>query len=154
MRPRLPSTVDCTVIKSHPTASGQYGPRVSARVYRLNRCLMRITSNAEASVALRLRYRRAWVVTVVSGGPVHCGTLGTSPPKVVLYPHFPDDSNINLQICMIRRFSQTLHSSEHVPSRSNRRVPIRNIVPRKRTHKRDVTYATTGNFCKYGVEPQ
>lgn len=58
--------------------------RVLSERYRFNNCLARIMCNTEANLALRLRYRRIWATTVVCGGPAHCGTSGTSPPKVVL----------------------------------------------------------------------
>ena len=57
---------------------------MSSKVYWFNRYLWRIEIPTESIVRPRPKYRRIRVATTVGGGPVHFGTSGTSPPKVVL----------------------------------------------------------------------
>jgi hypothetical protein len=59
-------------------------PRTSMDTYRFNHCLPSMARNAENSDAARLEKRMLWTCTIVRGGPVHCGTVGTDPPNVVL----------------------------------------------------------------------
>ena len=73
-----PSNLVCRFLQRSMT-----DPRRSTDAYRFSHCLPNIARNAEKSEAARLAKRIAWTWTVVRGGPVHCGTAGTSP-KVVL----------------------------------------------------------------------
>ena len=59
-------------------------PRKSIESYRLNHCFPSIASKAARRDAARLAYNKHWTWMIACGGPVHCGKVGASPPKVVL----------------------------------------------------------------------